>query len=263
MPVEPFDVTDENGVRVTGTAEAYRDPNGPFYDPNSEFYKNERYSDRYINYLNTRDVCRINRSVLSAAVEKAFRTALIRLGIPDPKESAVNVDIDKSITETLRQCALSPDKYVSNQLSSSADSKSGKPAGELSPNPPNSGVQPLSFASALPQVAFPLEALLSPDRTRALNDWASSAPRRPIIQAAPSAALQKPQTSMADLIMDYIGRQKQENPVQPQPSVFDTGAASLPFISTTGLAPSGTEQLADDLARDKSPIRRLTRVQAG
>ena len=79
MPIEPFDVTDENGVRVTGTAEAYRDPKGPYYDPNSEFYQNPRYSDRDINYLNTRDVCRINPTVLSKAVQEAFRTALVQM----------------------------------------------------------------------------------------------------------------------------------------------------------------------------------------
>src|SRR6266702_5838140 len=146
MPVEPFDVTDENGVRVTGTAEAFRDPKGPFYDPNSKFYQNPRYSDHDISYLNTRDVCRINPEVLSHAVQEAFRAALIKFGMPDPKEP----------------CALHPNKYVSNQPPSSTDSEVEKPVGDLSRSPPNSGAQPLNFASARPQVAFPLEALLSP-----------------------------------------------------------------------------------------------------
>ncbi len=184
MPVEPFDVTDENGVRVTGTAEAFRDPKGPFYDPNSKFYQNPRYSDHDISYLNTRDVCRINPEVLSHAVQEAFRAALIKFGMPDPKEPAVKSDVDGWIAETLRQCALHPNKYVSNQPPSSTDSEVEKPVGDLSRSPPNSGAQPLNFASARPQVAFPLEALLSPDRARALNDWVSAA-GRPVADAAP------------------------------------------------------------------------------
>jgi hypothetical protein len=43
MPVEPFDVSDENGVRVIGAVEAYRDRKGPFYDPTSKFYQNPRF----------------------------------------------------------------------------------------------------------------------------------------------------------------------------------------------------------------------------
>jgi hypothetical protein len=119
MPVEPFDVTDENGVRVTGTVEAYRDRNGPYYDPTSKFYQNPRFSQRDIQYLNTRDVCRINPAVLSAAVQDVFHKALTNFGMDDPSPSAIKDDINNSIAETLRQCALHPDKYVSNPTSSS------------------------------------------------------------------------------------------------------------------------------------------------
>lgn len=104
LPIETFDVTDENGARVTGTAEAYRDQNGEFYDPNSEYYQNPRFSNRNIRFLNDKDLCRINRSVLSQAVQEAFRRALTKLGIPDPSKSAVESDVNNSITEALREC---------------------------------------------------------------------------------------------------------------------------------------------------------------
>jgi hypothetical protein len=104
LPIETFDATDENGARAKGTVEVYRDPKGPFYDPNSEFYQHPRYADRNIKYLNTRDLCRIDRSVLSNAVQGAFRGALIKLGIPDPHEDAIKADVEKSITEMLREC---------------------------------------------------------------------------------------------------------------------------------------------------------------
>lgn len=184
MPIEPFDVTDENGVRVTGTAEAYRDPKGPYYDPSSEFYQNPRYSDRDINYLNTRDVCRINQTGLSKAVQEAFPTALVKFGIPKPSDPAIRDHINDSIAETLRQCALHPDKYVSNEPPSSASSEAEKPIGDLPRSPPGSGAQQLNSALTLPTMAFPLAALLSPDRARALNDWASAA-GRPVADAAP------------------------------------------------------------------------------
>lgn len=171
MPVEPFDATDEKGVRVTGTAEADRDPNGAFYDPSSEFYQNPRYSDHAIDYLNTRDVCRINPDVLGQAVKKAFQSALVRLGISDPKGPAVKLDVEKWIAKTLRHCALHPDKYVSNEPAPSVDS-----ANRQSGPTPDPGTRPVRFAAAL-QTPLPLEALLSADHARALDDWASSVPR--------------------------------------------------------------------------------------
>lgn len=79
----------------------------------------------------------------------------------------------------------------------------------------------------MPQVAFPLEALLSADRAGALSDWASVGSRRLVAQAPSASAMQPPQASMADLIMDYIGRQKRQNASQALSSVFDTGAAPV------------------------------------
>lgn len=155
MPVEPFDATDENGVRVTGTAEAYRDRNGPFHDPSSEFYQNPRYSDHAIDYLNTRDVCRINPDVLGQAVQKAFQSALVRLGIDDPKGPAVRLDVDKWIAETLRQCALHSDKYVSNQSPSSVDPNGGMFAGDQSRNLSHPGGRVLSPSTSQPGASTP------------------------------------------------------------------------------------------------------------
>ncbi len=81
LPIETFDVTDENGARVTGTAEAYRDPKGEFYNPISPYYQHPRFSNHSIQFLNDKDLCRINRSVLSKAVQGALRNALARFDI--------------------------------------------------------------------------------------------------------------------------------------------------------------------------------------
>jgi hypothetical protein len=51
MPVEPFDVTDDNGIRVQGTAEATRDPNGDYYKPGSPYYLNPRYAERHFAFF--------------------------------------------------------------------------------------------------------------------------------------------------------------------------------------------------------------------
>ncbi len=264
MPVEPFDVTDENGVRVTGTAEASRDRHGPYYDPKSEFYQNDRYpDDPLIEYLNSRDVCRINPDVLSQAVQEAFSKALARLGIRKPSSSAVGNKVRESIAQTLLHCALNPDKYVSNQPLPSTEPKATKPVGDLAATSPGPGTRPKSSASAMPHLAFPLEALFSADRARALGDWASPGPRGPIASAASSPVLQGPPTPIDDLIMNYIGREQQQNARQPRSSVFDTGAAPLPFNSMTEQTPYRPNQFANNRGQDELPIRRLTRVNAG
>ncbi|WP_340672448.1 hypothetical protein [Bradyrhizobium ottawaense] len=105
LPIETFDVTDENGARVTGTAEAYREPKGEFYDPNSPYYRHPRFSNHSIQFLNDKDLCRINRSVLSNAVEKALRNALTRFDIPDPSREAIKSRVNDSIADALRICA--------------------------------------------------------------------------------------------------------------------------------------------------------------
>jgi hypothetical protein len=81
MPVVPFDVTDDNGVRVEGTAEAARDPNGDYYKPGSPYYLNPRYAERYFEFLNPREACTIDPQVLSRGVQGAFSEALKRLGV--------------------------------------------------------------------------------------------------------------------------------------------------------------------------------------
>ncbi|EJN13437.1 hypothetical protein PMI42_03293 [Bradyrhizobium sp. YR681] len=105
LPIETFDVTDENGARVAGTAEAYRDPKGEFYDPNSPYYQHPRFSNHSIQFLNDKDLCRIDRSVLSNAVQKALRTALTRFDIPDPSSKAIEQHVNDSIADALRACA--------------------------------------------------------------------------------------------------------------------------------------------------------------
>ncbi|MBR0959869.1 hypothetical protein [Bradyrhizobium japonicum] len=104
LPIESFDVTDENGARVTGTAEAYRDPKGEFYNPNSSYYQHPRFSNHSIQFLNDKDLCRINRSALSEAVQEALRNALTNFGIDRPDAGAVQSRVNDSITEALRQC---------------------------------------------------------------------------------------------------------------------------------------------------------------
>ena len=131
MAIESFDVTDENGVRVTGTVEAYHDPNGDYYNPQSEFYLNPRHRDLDINYLNTRDVCRINPEKLKQAVAEAFARALAKSGVDKPNTDVVDKNVGDSIDFTRRQCAQNPDKYVSNQTSLAVDTESGKPVGDM------------------------------------------------------------------------------------------------------------------------------------
>lgn len=105
LPIETFDVTDENGARVTGTAEAYRDPKGEFYDPNSPYYQHPRFSNHSIQFLNDKDLCRINQSVLSKAVQEALRKALSKFDIPDPSSEAIESRVNASIADKLRVCA--------------------------------------------------------------------------------------------------------------------------------------------------------------
>jgi hypothetical protein len=131
MAIESFDVEDENGVRVTGTVEAYRKRDGDYYNPNSPSFRNERHADVDINYLNTRDVCRIDPNKLKEAVADAFARALVRFGIPDPKMDNVEQKVGELIKATRQQCALNPDKYVSNQNSLAVDGRTGRLIGDV------------------------------------------------------------------------------------------------------------------------------------
>jgi hypothetical protein len=130
MPVEPFDVTDDNGVRVQGTAEAARDPNGAYYDPKSPYYGNPRYAERHFEFLNPREACIIDPQVLSSGMQDAFSEALKRLGIEKPSDDNIKNDVEKSIRKYREQCAQNSDKYVSNRTSSAADWGGGQQVGD-------------------------------------------------------------------------------------------------------------------------------------
>ncbi|MGA2289431.1 hypothetical protein [Bradyrhizobium sp.] len=115
MASESFDVTDANGVRVTGTIEVYRDRNGEYYNPNSPFYHNPRFVQANFEYLNTREACTIDPDVLSEAMQAALANALEKFGIPRPDSGKVGRDVNASIAATRLQCARNADKYVSNE----------------------------------------------------------------------------------------------------------------------------------------------------
>ena len=78
----------------------------------------------------------------------------------------------------------------------------------------------------VPIVPFPLEALLSSDRSSALEKWSSTAPSSP--STPPTSP--RTQSSVADLIMDRIRRQRERNTNAPQASAFDAGAPAVPFV---------------------------------
>jgi hypothetical protein len=72
MVNEPFDVTDDNGITVTGTVDVYRDPNGDYHNrakPESDM--NPRFADVRFNYFNTREACTIDRNALRKAMEES------------------------------------------------------------------------------------------------------------------------------------------------------------------------------------------------
>lgn len=131
MASEPFDVTDDNGIRVTGTVDVFRHPKGPYFDPKSKYYKQPRYADAHFDYFNTREACTIDRNALSKAIEDAFAKALTRFGIKDPGRGRIAEDVNASIDATRQQCILNADKYVSNETSSSTNWETGKAVGNL------------------------------------------------------------------------------------------------------------------------------------
>lgn len=131
MASESFDVTDANGVRVTGTIEVYRDRNGEYYNPNSPFYHNPRFAQANFEYLNTREACTIDPDVLSEAMQAALANALEKFGIPRPDSGKVGRDVNASIAATRLQCARNADKYVSNETSSSTNWDTGKSVGNV------------------------------------------------------------------------------------------------------------------------------------
>lgn len=131
MASEPFEVTDDNGITVTGTVDVYRDPNGPFFDLKSEFYQQPRYADAHFDFFNTREACTIDRKALSEAMQQAFRKALEKFQIPGPNPNKVRDDVEASINATRQQCIRNADKYVSNETFSSTNWETGKAVGNL------------------------------------------------------------------------------------------------------------------------------------
>jgi hypothetical protein len=131
-------------------------------------------------------------------------------------------------------------------------------------------VQPLPFASgslagkpppvlSQPDVRFPLEALLAPDRDKALDEWSSARPRRqaaPRTPAAPGAG-----GSVADLIMNYIRSRKAQDADQSQRPAFDADALQMPLVSSYAAPSTDGEDDPDD-PRDRASIRRLSRFPA-
>ncbi|WP_156927638.1 hypothetical protein [Bradyrhizobium sp. Tv2a-2] len=111
---------------------------------------------------------------------------------------------------------------------------------------------------ARPDVRFPLEALLAPDRDKALDEWSSARPPR---QAVPRAPAPDSGGSIADLIMNYIRSQKAQDADQSQRPAFNTDAAPMPPISSYVVPSTDGEDVSDD-PRGRASIRRLSRFAA-
>ncbi|MBR1152711.1 hypothetical protein [Bradyrhizobium sp. JYMT SZCCT0428] len=147
MASEPFEVTDDKGNTVTGTVDVFRDANGPYFDPKSEYYMNPRYADAHFDYFNTREACTIDRDVLSRAMQDAFAKALTRFGIENPGRAKIAEDVGASINATRQQCIRNADKYVSNETFSSSNWETGETFGDLTAKAyaevpaPNGGIQ--------------------------------------------------------------------------------------------------------------------------
>jgi hypothetical protein len=134
VTIESIDVTDANGIRVIGTVEVYRDPKGKYFDPSSSEYQNSRYADVSFEFQTTREVCTIDRDVLSRAIQTAFKDALENFGIDGPNAGAVRTKVETQIDYTRQQCALGANKYVSNETFSSDDWATGTSVGATTAN---------------------------------------------------------------------------------------------------------------------------------
>ena len=131
MATESFDVTDANGKRVQGTVEVYRDRKGNYFKSDSPYYMHPRFADAQFEFLNTREACTIDRSVLEGAMRRALSDALKKFGIPDPSVAGIDKHVRESVDATRAQCARNADKYVSNETFSSANWKTGEAVGDL------------------------------------------------------------------------------------------------------------------------------------
>jgi hypothetical protein len=105
----PFVATDSNGVVVHGYVEVHRPV------PGGRNYGNPRAADPYFEFLETRDVCRIDQDVLKRAMFDALMGALRTIGMtdPDPDPGAVSDDVDEILSGVFAQCRANADKYVS------------------------------------------------------------------------------------------------------------------------------------------------------
>ena len=128
---EPFEATDDNGITVRGTVDVHRDRKGPYFDPNSEYYKHPRYADAHFDYFDTREACTMDRAVLSKAMEDAFAKALTRFTIKNPGPAAIAKQVDDSISATRQQCIRNIDKYISNETFSSTNWETGESVGDV------------------------------------------------------------------------------------------------------------------------------------
>src|SRR5258708_33825853 len=107
MVSEPFDVTDDNGITVTGTVDMYRDTEGDYYDPTSpESYKNPRFADVHFDYFNTRGACTIDRNALRKAMEDALANALTKFGIEGQRPDNMTRLATQSTNATLHMCMI-------------------------------------------------------------------------------------------------------------------------------------------------------------
>jgi hypothetical protein len=131
-------------------------------------------------------------------------------------------------------------------------------------------VQPLPFVRgslpdkpppllAQPDVPFPLEALLAPDRDKALDEWSSARPRRQAVPRTP--ATPDAGGSVADLIMNCIRSRKAQDADQSQRPAFITDALRMPLAASYATPSTDGENDPDD-PRDRASIRRLSRFPA-
>jgi hypothetical protein len=92
---------------------------------------NRRFADAQFEFLNTREACTIDRSVLEGAMRRALSDALKKFGIPDPSDVGLDKRVGESVDATRAQCGPNADKYVSNETFSSVNWDTDKATGDL------------------------------------------------------------------------------------------------------------------------------------
>jgi hypothetical protein len=253
MASEPFEVTDDKGNTVTGTVDVFRDPNGPYFDPGSEYYMHPRYADAHFDYFNTREACTIDRDTLSRVMQDALAKALTRFGIkePAPNPAKIAKDVNASIDATRQQCIRNADKYVSNETFSSSNWETDEAVGNLTakayvavPAPDGSIQTVVARENSWP--AADLSALKNYDGADArvlsrrviarnggntVESRGSSSegivPRNPTQQAPPPYVSGVAGISDSVKPMRYVSRR---DGYTPPPSVSNTGAPAAQFV---------------------------------